>query len=225
MVRYMNTPHFLTDNSHISLSGVTGSGKNAGGKTATTNWMLSTLVEKGHYNYAVAFDPKGGQYNGTMVVTPEQAANAISNGENILNWTITDIENVEQRHSQAFSFADGLAGSVVFAHDDAVMYADSGALKNAIALAGNPGPGDFPIKSIVVSQDMWDLPRKSIRSNINNLGWVGMPTAEMTKYFKVMGQQHISDVIEKRHTKPFMWSVYDGTTVHTYNPVPSKFAL
>lgn len=221
----MSHPNFLTDNSHVLLSGVTGSGETAGGKTATANWWQTQLVEQGHVEWSITYDPKGGQFTGQTVRGPTEAADAVQAGANQLNWWPRHESDLADQHDDAIRFAEGLRGSVVVVHDDAVTYADADSLQWATALAGNPGKGQDPIKSIVVSQDPWDLPRKGVRANINNLGWVGEPTPEMERYYDVMRRGHVAEEIAERHTAPYMWSVHDGSELHTYEPVPERFVL
>jgi hypothetical protein len=109
-------------------------------------------------------------------------------------------------------------------HDDAVMFGSAESLAWATALAGNPGPGSDPIKSIVVSQDAWDLPRRGVRANLNNMGWVGPMTDAGRRYWQTMEREAAADAIADRHIEPYMWSVHDGTELHTFDPVPDDYA-
>lgn len=219
----MSHPAFLTDPAHVSLSGVTGSAEGAGGKTSTANWWGDMLLERGHFLFMLSFDVKGGNYVGASVSNAAEAAKAIKAGNRRINWQPIAMGDLEEQHTQAVQFADGLNGPTVMIHDDAVNYADSAGLKHAISMAGNPSDGN-PVKSLVVSQDMWDLPRKGIRSNIHNVGWVGPATPEMRRYFEVMKRPDVADQIEARHVEPFMWSVHDGMELHTYQPVPEEYS-
>jgi hypothetical protein len=218
-----DAPAFLTDNSHVLLSGVTGSGEAAGGKTATANWWADRLVEAGHFDYAVAFDPKGRQFRGTDVTGVRDAASAVEDGARRLDWSPEGRADLAERHDMAARFVEGTAGSVVMVHDDAALYADGDGLAWATALGGNPGPGDYPVKSLVVTQDPWDLPRKAVRANLANVGWVGPMTDDAARYFDVMQKSGMADVVRAEHDA-FWWSVHDGAEVHTFTPVPGEYA-
>lgn len=224
-----DAPTWLTDNTHVLVSGVTGSGDAFGGKTSTAAWWLDMAVERGHFDYALAFDLKGGRFPGADVTNAHEAAEAVQRGERRLDWTVNgspvDMGDFSDEHAEAMSFASGLNGSVIVAHDDAVMYGDADSLRWATALAGNPSGGDHAVKSLVISQDPWDLPRKGVRSNLPVLVWVGPTGEDSERYFDVMKKSAAHDLVSQRHTEPFMWSAVDGDgSVTTYGPVPEKYA-
>lgn len=215
---------YLYDGTHVLIAGVTGSGNQWGGKTATANWWADCLVERGHYDFMVAFDQKGGNYVGERVDGPQAAAQAVQEGHRRLDWSPDGWGDFGEQHVDMVRFADGLNGSVVLVHDDAVMYADSDSLKYATALGGNPGDGGDAMKSLVVSQDPWDLPRKGVRSNLPVMAWVGPTTEEAESYFRGMKKGSAFETIRERHTRPHMWSVVDGDRVDTFDPVPEEYA-
>lgn len=221
----------FADGSHVLISGVTGAGDDFGGKTSTAAWWLETAVGAGHFDYGLAFSPKGNRFPGPTVTNSREAAQAVSSGARVIEWTISGppaqlaSSDFGDAHAEAMSFAWGLNGSVLAVHDDAVMFAKADSLAWSTALAGNPGPGEDRIKSIVVSQDPWDLPRQAVRSNLPVLVWVGPLGDDAKRYFDVMKKADAADVVRERHTEPYMWSVIDGDgEVMTFGPVPERFA-
>jgi hypothetical protein len=221
-------PPFLTDPAPVLLSGTTGSNDAAGGKTTTAHWWSDTLVAGGHYEYLIAFSPKGGNFAAEPVANAREAADAVAGGADRLEWTrpgMTGGGDLAEWHHAAVQFADGLAGSVVFVHDDAQMYPSGAGLAGAVSMGDNPGGDADVIKSIVTCQDPWDLPRKGVRANLNNLGWVGPMTDAGRRYFETFSLPDVADAIADRHTEPYVWSVYDGVDVWTFDPVPEDYAL
>jgi hypothetical protein len=223
---------YLWDGTHILVAGVTGANESvdAGGKTATSNWLAQQVVDGGHADWAIAFAPKGpGLFfdnrggDAAVVGTAREAADAYAEGARFLEWVPDTRGDVAAQHDDATRFAEGLAGGGVFVHDDAVTYAGSDGLAWATALAGNPTDGDG-IKSVVVTQDPWDLPRKSVRTNLNVLVHVGPVTSDARRYFDVMKMSWAADVVEDRHTDPYVFSAVIGERVDTYEPVPAAYA-
>lgn len=218
----------FADGSHVLISGVTGSGDEYGGKSSVAAWWLDTAVPV-HFDFGIAFSPKGSRFAGPTVTNAREAADAIGSGSRIVEWSVsgspTNFDALGDAHAEAMSFASGLAGDVLAVHDDAITYAGADSLKWCCALAGNPSGDGNRIKSIVVSQDPWDLPRKAVRSNLPVLIWVGPVTDEIDKFFRQSGKGPAVDVVRERHDRPFMWSVVDGAgTVSTFNPVPDRYA-
>lgn len=219
----------LADATHVLIAGVTGAGDGFGGKTSTAAWWLDHAVP-GHFRYGVAFSPKGHRFDfATTVTSPLEAAEAIGDGARVLEWTIDgspmDVDNLEDAHAQAMSFASGLEGDVLAVHDDAVRYSGADSLEWCTALAGNPAPGDDRIKSLVVTQDAWDLPRRGVRSNLPVFVWVGPLSDEGEKFLKQSGKGKAAEVVRKRHTVPYRWSIIDGDgRVDTFDPVPEQYA-
>jgi len=215
---------YLYDGTHVLITGITGSGERYGGKTATGNWWLSEAVEQGHYQYAIAFYPgrAGGKFDGETVHGAREAADAIADGARYLEW-VPDPGDVENAHNDAVKFAEGLDGSVIMAHDDAIRYAQSDSLAWATAAAGNPSGGGA-VKSLVISQDPWDLPRKGVRANLPVMVWVGPMTDTGRRFFEQTRSSQVAETIDARHVEPFMWSVIDGDTIDTYTPVPERYA-
>lgn len=225
----MTEQTYFTDNGHVLLSGITGSKEHHGGKTATANWWQHTLIEQGHFDYAVCFSPKGNNFKAVNVSSPHEAANAVQNGSRNLEWIVKGSPasfgdgTVSDAHVEAMSFADGLNGDVVAVHDDAQIYPDSNALAWACSMGGNPGSGGA-VKSLVASQDPWDLPRKAVRANIDTLVWVGPVNKDAERYFEVMKMKEQVSAVKKAHKEPHMFSVVTGGDVDTFNPVPGEFA-
>jgi len=222
----MTTPEFVTDSSPVLLSGATGSNARAGGKTATANWWMDSLVAGEHVEYAVAYDPKGGQFVGERVETAEEAAEAVRQGARRIDWTRPSATagNLDEWFTAATRFADGLPGEAVIVADDAQMYPDSAGLAGAVSMGGNPGPDGDAVKTIVTAQDPWDLPRTAVRVNLNNLGWVGPMTDAGRRYFETFSLEGVADDVDDRHTEPFVWSVWDGMDLLTFDPVPEQYA-
>lgn len=221
----MTVPTWLLDGSHVLIAGVTGSGAEYGGKTATAHWWADRAIRSGEYRFALAFDPKGRQYHeGTHVAGPREAADAIRDGDRFLDWEPWRSTIVED-HAAALSFARGLSGDTIMIHDDAIMYAEADSLVEATALSGNPGPGKPRIKSLVVSQDPWDLPRRGVRANLTVLVWVGPVTETAYGYLRQTRGEGVADRVRDRHEgQPHVWSAIDGDDVRTIAAVPERYA-
>lgn len=226
-----STHPVFTDGTHVLISGTTGAGADFGGKSAVANWWLDTAVPS-HFDYGIAFSPKGNRFRGAPTVTnAREAARTVNRGTRSVEWSLdsapTELasESMSDAHGQAMSFAHGLNGSVLAIHDDAVMYSDSDSLAWATALAGNPSDGGGRVKSLVVTQDPWDLPRKAVRSNLPVMVWVGPLGDDAQRYFDSMKKAEAANKVREAHTEPYMWSVIDGSgDVTTYAPVPEKYA-
>jgi hypothetical protein len=218
----------FTDGTHVLISGVTGSGADFGGKTTTAAWWMDTAVESGHFQYGIAFSPKGNRFPGPTVTSAREAANAVANGKRIIEWTVDgrpgSVGSLHEEHANCMDFVSGVNGDVLAVHDDAVMYSGADSLSWATALAGNPAPGENRVKSLVVSQDPWDLPRKGVRTNLPVLVWVG-PSGSAERYFDCMKKSDAYELVNERHTEPYMWSVVDGDdNVITFAPVDERYA-
>lgn len=225
----------LTDGTHCLVAGVTGSGERWGGKTSTAAWWMDSVVPDdlaapAHFRYGIAFSPKGNRFpNAKTVSDMDSAFEALGERRTKIEWTVdgSPIDGIDlsSSHAECMEFARRLPGDVFLVHDDAVLYSSADSLQWATATAGNPPPGDPRIKSVVVSQDPWDLPRRGVRSNLPVLIWVGPTTAEAEKFFRQSGKSEAFDVVESRHKEPYRWSIIDGAgDVATFNPVPSDYA-
>jgi hypothetical protein len=228
-----SAPAFLTDAGHVLLTGITGSGDKYGGKSTTAAWWSDMLVDRGHYDYAIAFDPKNAGYVGRTVRSVEAAAAAVEDGDRRIHFVAGDHmldpdgDALAEKHREVAAFVRGLArrGDVVAVHDDAVMYRDARSLAWFTAVGGNPGRGRNRVKSLVVSQDPWDLPRRSVRSNLDVLVWVGPVGRNTEKYFRTMDMAGALDTVEARHAgEAYVWSAIDGEDVYTFDPVPEAYA-
>jgi len=215
---------YLYDNSHALIAGITGAGDGYGGKTATANWWGDQAVEGGHFDYMLAFDPKGGNFVGENVTGPVEAAEAIQGGARRIDWSPAYGDDLEEQHDTFLRFAQGLNGDAVLIHDDAVMYASADSLKWATALGGNPGDGQNALKSLVATQDPWDLPREGVRANLPVTIWVGPINETGEHFFESNNMSSVADQIRREHTEPHMWTVRNGTETMTYDPVPAEYA-
>lgn len=218
----------FTDGSHVLVAGISGSGDRFGGKTSTCSWLVDHLVPD-HFDFGVCFSPKGHNFPGPTVTTAPDAADAVASGARVVEWSVSgspfDVDDLDERHAEAMDFADGLDGSVVAIHDDAAGYAGSDSLAWATSMAGNPASGDDPIKSLVVTQDPWDLPRRSVRTNLPTVVWVGPLSSEGEKFFRQNGLSDVVEPIRERHSVPYRWSVIDPDgRVTSFRPVDESYA-
>lgn len=222
----------LADSTPVYVGGVTGGAQtdDAGGKTTTAAWWTDKAVEAGHFRFALAFSPKGSNFpDFEQVSNAREAAAAVKDGARRLEWTPpgspADMPDLDDAHAEAMSFADGLRGDVIAVHDDAQLYPGADSLAWAVSMAANPGGADDVVKSLVVAQDPWDLPRQSIRSNLTVMVWVGPVTDNAERYFQVMETPDVAEKVRERHARPYMWSVIDADgSVTSFEPVPDRYA-
>jgi len=219
-------PPYWFDGVHVLVAGTTGSGERWGGKTATAHYWATLAVEAGPYDNAIAYAPKGGGFAWPNVTTALEAAQEVQDGGRYLMWTPQDRSDPAADHADAVSFARGLSGRTVMVHDDAVTYSASDSLAMATALAGNPTGGGGGVKSIVATQDPWDLPRRGVRSNLPVITWVGPVTDEAMSWFQQVKTGKIGERVKAAHADtPYTFTVINGDEIHTYDPVPSDFAV
>jgi hypothetical protein len=219
------TPAYWWDGSHVMIVGATGAGSDKGGKTATAHYWATAALDHG-FDYAIAYAPKGGGYAFPAVRDARAAATAIADGLPAVMWVPRDAAEPADEHADVVAFAEGLDGDVLLVHDDAVMYDEADSLKRSTALLGNPADEDDDrVKSIVATQDPWDMPRKGVRSNVDVVAWVGPLTDAGRSWLRQRGTgEDRIDAIEEHGRTPHAWSVLNADDLDRYPPVPEAFA-
>lgn len=219
-----DSPNYLTDRTHVVLSGVTGSGDRYGGKTVTANWWATRLVEQGHYDFSVFFDPKGKRFvRGHEVADWKGLHDAVTDGaEHVQVVPPVSADEVDV-HAGVVRYLSGLDDhQVVMVHDEADDI-DGEWLGKAVSRMGNPGRG-AALKNLVVVQHPWGVSETVVGSNTPVKVFVGPVTSEHERYFDAMQVGSAFETIERRHTDPFVWSAIDGGDVTTFDPVPAEYA-
>lgn len=210
---------YLTDGSHVAISGVTGVGRKFGGKSVTANWWQYNAVEKGWYDLSVYFNPKHDDFvKGEAVHSLKGFAESYQAGTRRFDFRPASTSGADE-HGRVMEFLNELPDSVLVVHDEAASYADADSLHWATARAGN----EADMRSLVIAQRPWDL-GESVLANCPLKVWVGPTTPEARRYFQSLQIESAFDLVEQ-NTGPHMWSVIDGGSyVETNPPVPADFA-
>lgn len=218
--------YYLSDSSHVLITGATGAGKEFGGKTVTLNWWVNESVKNGWHDLGIVFNPKGHRFiNGQKVQSLKGLAESYRAGKRRFNFI--PYGDTEAVHSGLMEFVRQVPGSAIVGHDEAHEYADSDMLDWCFRQGGNVADsvkyetGD--IRSIAATQHPWDLP-EGVANNVPLKVWVGPATDESERYFQTMGISGAYDSI-RENTGQYRWSVVDGGKfVETNPPVPSNYA-
>ena len=214
--------YYLTDNSHMLITGATGAGSRFGGKSSTANWLFEQSVDRGHFEAGVYFDPKGHSFiRGETVRSLGDLVGAWQRGQRLFHYVPTE---PEPEHSNLIQALRNTTGQKIIVHDEAHSVADSDMLDWCVRQGGNVGQrfatGD--IRSVVVSQHPWDLP-ESVGQNVPLMVWVGPKTQQAKRYFDTMGIG--SAFAELPDAPPYHWTVIDaGEIVKTHAAVPEAYA-
>ena len=222
--------YYLTDGSHVLISGATGAGDDYGGKSVLANWWFRQAVEQGHSALGVFFNPKGLGYvtrgsEVSRVRTLSGFAQAYRSGARLIDYYPGD-GGSEESHGALVETLKRLPGDKIVVHDEAQAYKDAESLSWCLAQGGNMAQGSLPtgdIRSLTVTQRPWNLPEEH-RANMPLKIWVGPFGNEAEHFFSAERMQGAAEKVKER-TGPYRWSVTDGGDyVTTHEPVPEEFA-
>jgi hypothetical protein len=217
--------YYLTDGSHVFVTGATGAGDKFGGKTVLANWWFDRAVSTGTHDMGVFFNPKGHSFvKGSLVRSLGDLVYCYQQGDRLFNY-VPSGDSVASQHDKLIRTLRKASGTKIVVHDEAHEVASSEMLDWCFRQGGNVGSQRFKtgdIRSIAVSQHPWDIP-ESVAQNAPLKVWVGPTTPESKRYFDTM---QISDAYaEIPETDPYYWTVIDGgEVVSTNKPVGEAWA-
>jgi hypothetical protein len=218
----MTHPDYLTDRSHLLVTGVTGARTRYGGKTALANWIAS---EPGSQKDLIVFfnpkqDPEPVEFADADAATVRELARKIDAGARHVTLTPRTAEWAEV-HARLLEFVQALPRDVekLVVHDEAPEL-DEDALATFARVAGNGSA----CKSVFISQQPGDAPRAVRNQSI--LVWVGPAHENARHVFRANGRGNHFDAIVDDH-EPYYWSVIlgpDDEDRDTFEPVPARYA-
>jgi len=214
---------YLTDRSHILLSGVSGSRTDYGGKTGVANWWASTHG-RAAFDLVLFFNAKQDQAPAepadVEVGSVAEVARAMGNGHRHICLTPTD-PDWQAVHDRLAAFIRELPSDMdkLVVHDEAPEY-DDDSLLWFVRVAGNGAN----CKSLVVAQAPGDLSTNVRRQLVT--AWVGPLTEQNKHYFRANNYLNHFDAMREQH-EPYHWSVITGPAPEDrdhYTPVPEEYA-
>lgn len=221
----MSQTYYLTDGSHVLISGATGAGEQYGGKSVLANWWYEQSVAKGWHHLGVYVNPKGlGYVRGTTVRSLQGLAQSYQAGKRLFDYRPDG--DLEAAHDRVTRMLRNLPGEKIVVHDEAQEYRGTDSLNWLLAQGGNmrnSAEETDDIRSLVVTQRPWNL-SEELRANMPLKVWVGPFGNEATHFFEAERMGAAADKVEA-NTGPYHWSVTDGGDyVETLPPVPEEYA-
>jgi len=221
--------YYLTDGSHVLVSGATGAGDDYGGKSVLGNWWFRQSVGRGWHDLGVFFNPKGlGYVSGgdvRRVRTLRGLAQSYRAGYRLFDYYPKD-GGTEQSHGRLIDMLRNLPGEKIVVHDEAQQYKEADSLNWCLAQGGNMANSSEKtddIRSLVVTQRPWNL-SEELRANMPLKIWVGPFGNEAEHFFSAERMDRAAEKVAE-NTAPYHWSVTDGGDyVETNAPVPEKYA-
>jgi hypothetical protein len=219
----MTHPDYLTDRSHILISGVTGARTDYGGKTALANWW-STKWGRTAFDVVIFANFKADAapqiHAETNVETVDGIADAMAEGAGHICLTPTD-DDWQAVHDRLKAFVSALPKSMdkLVVHDEAPEY-DDDSLRWFVRVAGNGAN----CKSLVLAQAPGDLSMPVRRQTI--LCWVGPVSEDNRHVFEANHRANHYRWMRENH-EPYQWSVLLGPENEdrdSYPPVPEEYA-
>lgn len=220
----MSNSYYLTDGSHVLISGATGAGEEFGGKSVLANWWFSQSVRQGWHDLGLFYNPKGLNYvRGRTVSSLQGLAQSYRAGYRLFDYRPRD---VVEEHEAVIDTLEQLPGSKIVGHDEAQSYQGSPKLSRSLAQLGNMGSASMPtddIRSLVITQRPWNL-TEELRANMPLKVWVGPFGNEAEHFFNAERMTAAGEKV-RENTGAYRWSVTDaGEYVETNPPVPEEFA-
>jgi len=222
--------YYLTDGSHVLISGATGAGDDYGGKSVLANWWFQNSVVKGWHDVGLFYNPKGLGYVNRKdrvrrVRSLKGLAESYRDGYRLFDFYPRD-GGSPASHEPVIEFLRNLPGRKIVAHDEAQSYLDSAGLEWCLSQGGNMENSSEPtddIRSLVITQRPWNMPEKE-RANMPLKIWVGPFGNEAEHFFDAERMDRAAKQV-KEATGPYHWSVTDGGDyVETNSPVPEEYA-
>jgi len=221
----MSDRYYLTDGSHVLISGATGAGDEFGGKSVLANWWFTQSVRQGWHDLGLFYNPKGlGYVRGRTVSTLQGLAQSYRAGYRLFDFRPKG--DVEAIHEDVIETLEHLPGSKIVAHDEAQSYQGSPKLNRALAQLGNMSNASTPtddMRSLVVTQRPWNL-GENLRANMPLKVWVGPFGNEAEHFFDAERMSAAGEKV-RSNTGAYRWSVTDGGEfVETNPPVSEDYA-
>jgi hypothetical protein len=222
--------YYLSDGSHVLISGATGAGDDYGGKSVLANWWFQKSVSKNHHDMGLFFDPKGLSYVERGDVRRVQSLKGLAQSYRAGNRLFAyhpraTGDDLEAEHDRVVATLRQLPGRKIMVHDEAQSFAD-GSLRWCLSQGGNMSNSaeeTDDIRSLVVTQRPWNL-SETLRANMPLKIWVGPFGNEARKFFQSEQMSGAAAKVES-NTGPYRWSVTDGGDyITTHAPVPEDFA-
>jgi len=212
------THEFLTDRSHVLISGVTGARSRYGGKTALANWWLCEPAQRD--DLRIFLNPKHDEeVRGRSVASVEELAREMRDGHRHFDLApqSSDWETVSERLMMFVRALPQLMSKTVVIDEAPEM--DEEALLTMVRVLGNMAT----CKTLLLAQAPGDLPVKIRRQVV--LAWVGPFTGSNAHVFEAndLGA-HVDHLHEQG---PYEWSVILGPAPEDrveFAPVPEEFA-
>lgn len=214
---------YLTDRSHILISGVTGARTDYGGKTGLANW-IATAWGRQFFGLVLFLnfkqDAKPAEFAEVEVDDVQGVAEAMSKGHTHICLTPAD-PDWQAVHDRVRGFIDALPKDIdkLVVHDEAPEYDDE-SLMWFVRVAGNGAN----CKSLVIAQAPGDLSMAVRRQTI--LCWVGPVSEDNRHVFQANHRENHYRWMRENHD-PYQWSVLLGpedSDRDTFEPVPERFA-
>lgn len=217
---------YLTDGSHVLISGATGAGDTYGGKSVLANWWYDNSVRQGWHSLGVFYNPKGLSYvRGVTVRGLDDLARHYREGARLFDFR-PDSNYGADEHKPLIDMLRELPGSKIVVHDEAQGYSDSDGLAWCLSQGGNLGSSEATsdsIRSMLVTQRPWNLPER-MRAEAPLKIWVGPATSEGERFFSVENMKPAYERVKDNSGK-YRWSVTNaGEFVETNQPVPEEYA-
>lgn len=214
---------YLTDRSHILISGVSGSRTDYGGKTGLSNWWADNWGRRAFdivlfLNFK--HDTAPAETADVDVDGVEGVADAIAAGHSYICLTPSSAD-WEAVHQRVKEFIQALPSDMdkLVVHDEAPEY-DGESLLSFVRVLGN---GSY-CKSLVIAQAPGDLDT-SVRNQLIPC-WVGPVTEQNRHYFAANHYLNHFRAMRDDH-EPYHWSVLTGPGDDDrdhYEPVPEDYA-
>jgi len=219
----MTRADYLTDRSHILISGVSGSRTDYGGKTALANWWCD---QWGRQEFDVALFLNFKQDDAPVrtadvdVTSIEGVADAMAAGHSYICLTPTTAD-WEAVHERVKTFINALPDDLekLVVHDESPEYDDE-SLLSFVRVLGNGAA----CKSLVIAQAPGDL-RTAVRRQCITC-WVGPVSEQNRHYFRANSYENHFEAMLQQH-EPYHWSVITGPGDEDrdhFEPVPEEFA-
>lgn len=216
--------YYLTDFTHMLITGSTGSGSEYGGKSVLSGWIADNSVKSGFVDISIIFNVKGHDFfPGEKCYSIKDVVTSYNSGNKIINYIPDETPIAE--HSRLVEVFKKVSGRKLFVHDEAHMLSDSPELDWCFRQGGNVGSKyrTGNIRSIAVTQHPWDL-KNSTLNNTPLIVWIGPKTAQAKRYFQTMQIESAYKQIPE-NIEPYHWAVIDaGEFVEINAPVPQKYA-
>jgi len=212
---------YLTDRTHMLITGVTGSRTNYGGKTSLATWWADTHGRAStdvvlYLN--VKLDEPPEEHAGVVARNLQEVGEAIGEGHQFVCFSPMDHdwEDVSVRFRDFVARLDRDLEKLVVLDEGPEL--DEDAILWFLRVAGNGNN----CKTLLLSQEPGAVPGRGQCS----LVWVGPVQENQRHVFRANNRENHFDAMQREH-EPYHWSVLTGPGDDDrdhYRPVPEKYA-